>query len=198
VGWQLSLLGRGEPVVDESFRELERIELAPGSFIDRVPGWVDGDQTLLEELLSTVCLQSERRMMYERMVDVPRLTAAVPEDGRHPLLVRMATALSRRYGEDLSSVTLAFYRDGNDSVAWHRDRELADRPTATVAIVSLGGPRRFLVRRAGGGPSTAFSVGLGDLMVMGGDCQRDFEHAVPKTSRAAPRMAVMFRPRSRD
>ena len=72
-----------------------------------------------------------------------------------------------------------------------------------VAIVSLGTPRALLLRprrvkRDGevGGPSLRFEVGHGDLLVMGGSCQRTWEHAVPKTTQAAgPRISVQFRPR---
>ena len=63
-----------------------------------------------------------------------------------------------------------------------------------VATVSLGSPRRFFVRRRGGGPSTVVPLGWGDLVVMGGSCQRTHEHAIPKVARAGPRIALMFRP----
>ena len=67
-----------------------------------------------------------------------------------------------------------------------------------MAIVSLGAPRRFLLRPAGGGTSRAFDLGWGDLLVMGGTCQRTWEHAVPKMASAKPRMSVQFRPEVAD
>jgi alkylated DNA repair dioxygenase AlkB len=132
--------------------------------------------------------------MYERMVDVPRLIARVPDDGQgHPLVGAMAGALSRRYGVDFDSIMVALYRGGADSVAWHRDREVRELDESYVCVVSLGGLRRFMLRPFGGGPSTTLSVGWGDLVVMGGTCQRTFEHCVPKQKRADPRIALMFR-----
>jgi alkylated DNA repair dioxygenase AlkB len=133
--------------------------------------------------------------MYERVVDVPRLVAELPDDGPgHPVLDRAARVLSRRYGLALARVSLAYYRDGRDSVAWHGDRlgHLVD--DTVVAIVSLGEPRRFLLRPAGGGASRVFDLGWGDLLVMGGSCQRTWQHAVPKTAVAGPRISVQFRP----
>ena len=63
-----------------------------------------------------------------------------------------------------------------------------------VATLSLGGPRRFLMRPKGGGPSRSFRLGWGDLMVMGGAAQRTWEHCVPKPRGPAnPRISVMFR-----
>jgi alkylated DNA repair dioxygenase AlkB len=108
----------------------------------------------------------------------------------------MAAALGRRYGATFDAVTLALYRDGRDSVAWHRDRDHRDRLESVVAVASLGGPRRFAVRpldREAGTRSIAFSIQSGDLVVMGGSCQRTVEHAVPKVRTANARIAIMFR-----
>src|SRR5207237_6921479 len=124
-----------------------------------------------------------------RTVDVPRLVAALPEDGPgHPLLAEMAAALGQRYGVAFTRTGLALYRDGNDSVAWHGDRVARDLPEAVVATVSLGQPRRFLLRPAEGGSALAFALGWGDLIVMGGSCQRTWRHAVPKVAAAQPRL----------
>jgi alkylated DNA repair dioxygenase AlkB len=137
--------------------------------------------------------------MYERLVDVPRLFASVPEDGEgHPLIGEMADALSGHYGRPLREVSLAAYRNGRDSVAFHGDRLGRHKDDAIVAIASLGAPRRFLLRPAGGGPSLAFALGRGDLLVMGGTCQRTWEHAVPKVAHAGLRMSVQFRSASVD
>jgi alkylated DNA repair dioxygenase AlkB len=65
-----------------------------------------------------------------------------------------------------------------------------------VAIVSLGAPRALLLRPRGGGTALRRNLGHGDLLVMGGNCQRTWEHAVPKAAAAAgPRISVQFRPR---
>jgi alkylated DNA repair dioxygenase AlkB len=132
--------------------------------------------------------------MYERVVDVPRLVATLPDDGPgHPVLREVAMALSEHYGRPLFDVSLAAYRDGRDSVAFHGDRLGIQRADAIVAILSLGFARRFLLRRAGGGPSRAFNLGGGDLLVMGGTCQLTWEHAVPKVADAGLRISVQFR-----
>src|ERR687891_1000781 len=80
-----------------------------------------------------------------------------------------------------------------DSVAWHGDRVARHRAETVVAILSLGSPRRFLLRPKGGGRSLRFEPAGGDLLVLGGTCQRTWEHTVPKRAQAGPRISVMFR-----
>jgi len=192
---QPSLFGQGEPGFDAVFPGVRRIALGRGAWVDHLPGWVRGHETLFEALWSGTRWRLEQRPMYDRVVDVPRLFAVLPEDGPgHPLLNEMAEALSARYGRTLSEISLAAYRDGRDSVAFHGDRMGRQADDTVVAIVSLGAPRRFLLRPAGGGVSRAFDLGWGDLLVMGGSCQRTWEHAVPKMAVAKPRMSVQFRP----
>jgi alkylated DNA repair dioxygenase AlkB len=191
---QRGLFDTGGPGFDRALGGLCRLPLDRGAWVDRLPGWLAGHDTVLELLWSTTRWQSERRRMYDRVVDVPRLTATLPEDGPgHPVLVELASALSSHYGRSLERVSLAAYRDGRDSVAFHGDRLGPQSADAVVAIVSLGAPRRFLLRPAGGGPSRAFDLGCGDLLVMGGTCQRTWEHAVPKVARAGLRLSVQFR-----
>ena len=106
----------------------------------------------------------------------------------------MTSALGERYRCRFNSVWVNYYRGGQDSVAWHSDRIGIDPANAVVAIVSLGGPRRFLLRgRASGGRSRSFTLASGDLLVMGGSCQQDWEHSIPKVASAPPRMSVTFR-----
>jgi len=190
------LFGHGEPEPDRSFGALRRHRLDATSWVDHQPGWLDGSEHLLGSLLERVRWQQYRRPMYDRMVDEPRLTTAYPPGSvwPHDVLVDLASLLSARYGQPLVSLSLNLYRNGGDSVAWHGDRLGRTRSDPVVAIVSLGAPRPFLVRPRGGGRSRSFSAGWGDLLVMGGRCQRDFEHAVPKVARAGPRVSVMFRP----
>ncbi|HET6281770.1 MAG TPA: alpha-ketoglutarate-dependent dioxygenase AlkB, partial [Polyangia bacterium] len=165
------------------------------AWVERAAPWVSGHESLMQHLTRTTQWQRLRREMYDRTVDVPRLIATLPEDGPgHPLLEEMRAFLSARYHVPFQHVTLALYRDGNDSVAWHGDTVARALPEAMVATVSLGAPRRFLLRPRGGGRAVAFSLGWGDLMVMGGSCQRTWQHAVPKVAHADPRLAVMFRP----
>jgi len=133
--------------------------------------------------------------MYDREVRVPRLYAVLPEDGPiPPVLERARAELNERYGESFERLSLGYYRNGADSVAWHGDYVARRMQTATVATISIGAPRPFWLRPKAGGKRVALSLGWGDLLVMGGSCQRTWEHAVPKQKQAAPRIAIMFRP----
>lgn len=163
--------------------------------------WLPEADEVFEVLLREVPWRAERRQMYEREVDVPRLlhTYGVGEPLPHPALGRARGALSAHYrpelGEPFVTAGCCYYRDGSDSVAWHGDTIGRGRTQDTmVAIVSLGDPRRLMLRPRLGGSSIAVEMGHGDLLVMGGSCQRTWEHAVPKVARAGPRISVQFRP----
>jgi alkylated DNA repair dioxygenase AlkB len=148
-------------------------------------------------LLETTRFRSEQRLMYDKMVEVPRLYAILGEDGPIPRVVgEMQRALSERYREWFTHISLGYYRDGRDSVAFHGDYVARTLPSALVATVSVGAPRRFLMHPTGGGKSLAFSLGRGDLLVMGGASQRTWQHAIPKSRAvgAQQRIAIMFRP----
>ena len=191
---QRSFFDSGEPGFDPGFHGLSRIPLARAAWIDHLPEWLKGHDTVLETVWSASRWQSERRRMYDRIVDVPRLFATLPDDGPgHPILMPLADALSAHYGRSLHRISMAAYRDGRDSVAFHGDRLGVHRADAIVAIVSLGEPRRFLLRPVGGGSSRAFELGWGDLLVMGGTCQATWEHSVPKVAHAGLRISVQFR-----
>lgn len=194
----MSLLGGGAPALDPTFggaRGAVRTALAHGAWIERVPAWVSGHEALMDELARTTRWKTQQREMYDRTVDVPRLIAGLPADGPgHPLLEEMRQRLSARYATPFRYVSLALYRDGNDSVAWHGDYVARELDEALVATVSLGAPRKFLMRPKGGGRSLSMMLGWGDLFVMGGTCQRTWDHSIPKVAHAEPRIAVMFRP----
>jgi alkylated DNA repair dioxygenase AlkB len=170
--------------------------------VDLLPGWLSGAGSLFEDLLQQVPWQAERRQMYERVVDVPRLLSFYGADDPlpHHDLVTAREALNAHYeaelGEPFMTAGLCLYRDGSDSVAWHGDTIGRGKSEDTmVAIVSLGSPRPFLLRPRGGGATIRHLIGHGDLLVMGGSCQRTWEHAIPKTARpVGPRISVQFRP----
>jgi len=182
---------------------VHRAMLSHGAWVDIRPGWMAGAGVLFDRLRQVVPWREERRRMYERVVDVPRLLCFYAEGEQlpDPALDRARQALNARYwpelGEPLVTAGLCLYRDGQDSVAWHGDRIGRGRTEDTVvAILSLGTPRALLLRPRGGGPALRHDLGHGDLLVMGGSCQRTWEHAVPKTTRATgPRISVQFRPR---
>jgi alkylated DNA repair dioxygenase AlkB len=192
---QGALFGSGAPRFDPALPQIRRIELAGGAWIEHHPGWLEGHNRVFDSLASHVPWRSQRRQMYDREVDVPRLVARAPEQGPIAELLRgLSQTLSARYHWALQSITLAHYRTGRDSVAFHGDKlgRLVD--DSIVATVSVGAPRRFLMKPAGGGPSLAFDLGWGDLFVMGGTCQRTWHHAIPKRAHADPRISIMFRP----
>jgi alkylated DNA repair dioxygenase AlkB len=182
---------------------LGRIDLGQGAWVDVRRDWITRADLLFERLLESVPWQAERRHMYDRMVDVPRLVRFYGEDESLPdaVLERARTVLSAHYEHELGgpfvTAGLCLYRDGKDSVAWHGDRIGRGATEDTmVAIMSLGTPRRFLLRPRNGGSSLRFELGCGDLLVMGGSCQRTWEHTVPKTKRpVGARISVQFRPR---
>ncbi|WP_093723554.1 alpha-ketoglutarate-dependent dioxygenase AlkB [Streptomyces sp. DI166] len=180
-----------------------RTGLGRGAWIDVLPGWLGGADALFERLAAEVPWRAERRKMYDQVVDVPRLLAfyGAEDPLPHPVLTEARDALTAHYarelGEPFTTAGLCYYRDGRDSVAWHGDRiGRGAREDTLVAIVSVGEPRDLLLRPVGGGESVRRPLGHGDLIVMGGSCQRTWEHAIPKTSRATgPRISIQFRPR---
>ena len=182
---------------------VRRNDLGRGAWVDLRPGWLGGSDALFDRLVDEVPWYAERRQMYERVVDVPRLLCFYGEDETlpDPVLTQARDALGAHYadelGEPFRTAGLCFYRDGRDSVAWHGDTIGRSRTEDTVvAILSLGTPRRLLLRPRSGGETLRYTIGHGDLLVMGGSCQRTWEHAVPKTSRpVGPRISVQFRPR---
>lgn len=201
VMWQPSLLDCvSEPAF--SLEGIRRRFLGDGAWVDHLPGFLTNPGVVFDEILATAPFASHTRPMYDRIVVEPRLTTGrwSPEI---PLLVEMGRELSRHYGLSLPSISANLYRDGNDSVAWHGDRIGRQLSETVVCILSLGAPRKFLMRprpwggvspqQRGGGSSVRFVMQPGDLLVMGGTAQRTWDHCVPKCAQAGPRISVMFR-----
>jgi len=160
-----------------------RAELTDGAWIDLRRGWLSGSDELFTRLVDTVPWRAERRQMYDRMVDVPRLVrfygagAALPDRALDTARKALCQHYAPELGEPFTTAGLCFYRDGADGVAWHADRPL-------------------LLRPRGGGQTLRYPLGHGDLIVMGGSCQRTWEHAITKSARpTGPRISVQFRPR---
>jgi alkylated DNA repair dioxygenase AlkB len=181
---------------------VQRQHLSRGAWVDHLPGWVRGSDSVLQTLLDEVEWRAERRVMYDNEVDVPRLLRWYGGDEPlpHPLLAEARRRLTAHYlaelGEPFVTAGMCLYRTGRDSVAWHGDTHGRGSHTDTmVAIVAFGSPRPLMLRPRGGGASLRFPLGHGDLIVMGGSCQRTWEHAIPKTARhVGPRVSVQFRP----
>ena len=186
-----------EPSFDPGFRGLTRAWFDPQSWLDLVPDWVSGSDALFRAVLESRDWGQRTRRMYDHRVREPRLTAPwnlrSGDPLRPKLLDDVRLALSARYGVLFDSAGFNLYRDGQDSVAWHGDRIRKEIEEPIVALLSLGEPRKFLLRPKGGGKSQALHLGRGDLLVTGGKTQRAWEHCVPKVARAGPRISIAYR-----
>jgi len=204
LAFQASLLDIGDDVRPGLLgASVRRVELSDGAWLDVRPQWISGADSLFERLERCVPWHAERRQMYDRVVDVPRLLCFYDEGEAlpDPVLVDAKAALDAHYaaelGEPFVTAGLCLYRDGRDSVAWHGDTiGRASTEDTMVAIVSVGAPRAMLLRPKRGGATRRYELGHGDLVVMGGSCQRTWEHAVPKTARpVGPRISIQYRTR---
>jgi alkylated DNA repair dioxygenase AlkB len=194
LAWQASLLDVEEPSLDDGFTTVRRVRLSDGAWVDHAPGWLRGTTTLFERLLDEAPWNEGSRMMYGRRLPDPRLHGKWPKHVYPAVRRQIGVLLAARYDRPLRVSNLNLYRDGRDSVAWHGDRIARDRvDDAVVATISLGERRRFLLRPKGGGPSVRFVPGPGDLIVMGGTCQRTWEHTVPKVAKAGARVSITVR-----
>jgi alkylated DNA repair dioxygenase AlkB len=186
------------------FEQEDRRRIGNGAWVEVRSGWLSDADSLFGELMETIPWHAERRQMYDRVLDVPRLVSfhdLAEEPAPHPRLKQIRRRLNDAYGgelgEQFTTVGLNLYRNGEDSVAWHGDNIGRSRTEDTmVAIIGLGATRVFALRPRGGGPSLRLKHHHGDLLVMGGSCQRTWEHAIPKTTRpTGPRISIQFRPR---
>jgi alkylated DNA repair dioxygenase AlkB len=204
---QASLFGSsGELGIAELGAAVERRELSDGAWVDLRPGFVTAADKLFDALVSGVPWHEERMRMYDSTVRLPRLLARYGqgEPLPHPVLDDARAALNAHYADELGepfvSAGLCLYRDGRDSVAWHGDRIARESPRDTmVAIVSLGATRPFALRPRSAGRGLRLRVGHGDLLVMGGSCQRTWLHAIPKVANClGARISIQFRPHWAD
>ena len=190
---QGNLFAQGAPKLSRE-ADIARRDLDEECWVDHARGWVSGGDTLFDQLRSSLAWERKERPMYDKIVAVPRLTCSVAlDDPAAPaLLEEMASRLRARYHATFDRAFVAHYRDGRDSVAWHGDRVRRDRRNHHTAIVSLGGPRRLMLRPKGGGASISYTLESGDLLVLGGAIHHHWEHCVPKVAYAPPRIAVLF------
>jgi alkylated DNA repair dioxygenase AlkB len=196
--------------------EVERVPLGADSWVDVVRGLVPDADALHDELARTVAWEQGKVFRYERWVPEPRLSSWQTGPARHPALATVQMWVSSRYRVQFDGLALARYRDGDDSVAWHRDREMRWLEDTIIGVLSLGQRRPFLVkpldvpvtpgrsrsRIRNDGSDDRDVIDLapasGDLLVMGGRCQAAWLHAVPKVSGACgSRISVQYRWTSR-
>jgi alkylated DNA repair dioxygenase AlkB len=196
---QRSLFGSLEPEYDPSFRELTRLDLDGRTWVDHAPGWLTGSDQMFDELTSELPFRQRMGIrMYDQIVDEPRLSAwwsvasGLPEP--MPILREIRLLLAERYDEPFDSIGFNLYRDRNDSVAWHGDRHRHVVTNPVIAILSVGAARPLRLRPRGGGASLGWPLGHGDLFVMGGACQHEWEHTVPKVrTTSGARLSITFR-----
>jgi len=189
---QSTLAGCAAPARNPGATEA-RIDLGEGAWIDWIPGWLDGGDALFDRCAEELPWGCGERVMYDRIVAEPRLTATLGATAFAPLLPRLSAELSGRYRRRFDRIFANFYRDGSDSVAWHGDRIRRIERHTVIPVLSLGGPRTFALRPRGGGTARRFDMYSGDLLVMGGAAQHTHEHAVPKRRHAQPRISLTFR-----
>ena len=188
---QTSLFATDAQVLTDDARG--RIAYEPG-FVDRTTA-----RAWFEEIRERAPWASQRRQMYDREVDVPRLTARYAiGDEDAPAAIRQAAArVQAQTDVAFTSVGLNFYRDGRDSVAMHNDHLYELEPGFPIALVSLGSPRRMAIR-AKQPPRRSLALDLepGSLLLMSYETQLHYLHGIPKTKEdVGPRISLAFRVR---
>lgn len=175
------------------FNDYEQLML-PQELMDYTPGFISQTEghNLLKYLLETVPWQQSKVMMYEKEVLTPRLSAWFgdrrirSEDKRTPMqwmpvLLSLKAKIEAHTGMEFNGVLLNNYRDGNDSVAWHADKDTIPGLKTEIASISLGEERNFDFRNKGN-YCQRYSIKLehGSLLLMKGDLQRYWEHRIAK------------------
>jgi len=185
-----------EPAVN-SEAITERRQLDDDSWVDVTRGWLQDADAVYAALVESVPWRQGKVFRYERYIDEPRMGSWYSRDTPypHPALTAAHRAIQHQYKVTFGGVGLAFYRDGRDSVAPHRDTDLRYCDNTVIAILTLGAQRPWLLQPRGGkdrfdeGPAAGtidLSPAGGDLLVMGGSAQTNWLHAVPKVQTVRP------------
>ncbi|MDP9441944.1 MAG: alpha-ketoglutarate-dependent dioxygenase AlkB [Actinomycetota bacterium] len=201
--------GVASPIRVDPDVKVERLQLDATSWVDVARGWLAGADALFDSLLHDVAWQTSRLFRYDHWVEERRLGSfwrpgnALP----HPALAEVHRALQRRYQVQFAGFGLLQYRDGRDGQAFHRDTDLRWLDDTIIAILSLGARRPWLLRPRSNrydasetrGATHDVAPGPGDLLVMGGRCQADWEHSVPYLGghRVGSRVSLQWRYTSR-
>ena len=170
---------------------IERIDLAPNSWVELVPAFVRDADAVFAELHASLDWQQTEVLRYDHYVPENRLGVGVRSDA-NPLFRQTDLHLRSRYRVQFTGVAAILYRDGQDFQGLHSDREMRWLDDTLIAIVVLGARRPFVLRPrlergvpveripAGTSPDdVVLTPGEGDLLVMGGACQREWLHGVP-------------------
>ena len=188
---------------------LEPLEL-PGADLRLASAWLPPDDAdaLFSELHAAIPWECHRIRMFGREVDSPRLSCWIGDpdavytysrtrftphpwpDALRPLRARLEEEL----GPAFNSVLANLYRDGRDRMGWHSDDEPELGPRPVIASISLGATRRFSLKPRAGGAALALDLAHGSLLVMAGDTQARWRHALSGTARpVGPRINLTFR-----
>jgi alkylated DNA repair dioxygenase AlkB len=184
---------------------VRRVDLDATAWVEVVDGFVRAADAQMQHFYGTVPWESTEVLRYDRYVAERRLSAGVRSDD-HPLTRQTELHLNARYRVPWTGVAAILYRDGQDFQGFHGDRELRWLDDTLIAIVVLGARRPFVLRPrragpqmrdgtpAGAGPDdVVLTPGEGDMLVMGGACQRDWLHTVPPVATAAERISLTWR-----
>ena len=168
--------------IDTSFASAKRVDLDERSWIEIVPNWMSGPQILFDRMMQVVPWREHDRKMFDKVFREPRMTAAYRTLGEVPDigLREAVTALTNHYEVAYDGIWMNLYRRGEDSTGWHRDHPECRKLECVVPVLTLGATRKFQIKPYRGGRSLTFKPSSGDLIVMGGRCQQDWVHCVPK------------------
>ena len=189
---------------------MTRLQL-PGAEIDFDAHWLSREEAnaLLVALLGTVPWEIHRIRLFGREVDSPRLSCWIGDpEARYrysgtlfaprpwpSCLLPVRARLARELGVAFNSVLVNRYRSGRDAMGWHSDNEpeLGEQPV--IASLSLGASRRFRLKgRRPGAPGLQLDLPHGSLLVMRGDTQTHYRHALPRTAKQVDeRINLTFR-----
>jgi alkylated DNA repair dioxygenase AlkB len=174
--------------------EVERVQLDARSWVDVVRGLVVDADRAHHDLLTGARWRQGSSFRYERWVDDTRLSANQSGERRHPALAAVETWLVRRYRVRFTGVVLTQYRHEREALGFHRDTGMTWLDDTIVAVLSLGAQRPWYLRPDTGRQRFAEDDDLrdvidvspagGDLLVMGGACQKEWLHAVPPVAGA--------------
>lgn len=173
----------------------ERIQLDDTSWVDVVRGFARDTDATFERLVREVRWTQNRMIRGGRMVDDPRLGGSLThaQAEADPMFRFTRLVLEARYRVRLMGPQFVYYRDGRDSMGFHRDDEMRYLDKTIIAGLALGATRSFCLRRRVAGPVTEIMMAAGDLYVMGGRCQADWFHGVPKCESCGPKISAVWR-----
>lgn len=178
----------------------ERIQLDATSWVDVVRGFARDTDAILERLVREVSWRQERVIRGGRKVDDPRLYGVLSRDHaeREPAFHFTRLVLDARYRVRLSGPQLVYYRDGRDGMGLHRDDEMRWLDRTIIAGLAFGAARPFVLRSVRDDTMHSLPLAGGDLYVMGGRCQADWLHGVPKVDHVGPKISAVWRWTARE